>query len=166
MNEINTTYANLAWSVYNVNERPVPAGWGVLSITDINGKETLVKSDPDSGFLADVFSNGSEIVITFAGTNGDNDFVDANIPLGVGASADQLNRAIDMYYAVKEEYGENINISFAGHSLAGGLASIMGIWFDKDAHIYDPAPFKNTVESYTTWLAARQYMISKEYPLA
>jgi hypothetical protein len=42
--------------------------------------------------------------------------------------------------AFKEVY-PNANISFTGHSLGGGLASLMAVFFDKPATVFDQAPF-------------------------
>ena len=45
---------------------------------------------------------------------------------------------------IKNEYPDAI-ISFTGHSLGGGLASIMAVFFNKNATVFDLAPFKNSV---------------------
>lgn len=59
----NVTYALMAGDAYistrpSINQFPVPQGW-----TEFN-HQTL-----DSGFEAVAFTNGSEIVISYAGTN-------------------------------------------------------------------------------------------------
>lgn len=41
-------------------------------------------------------------------------------------------------------------MSFTGHSLGGGLAALMAMFFDKQAVTFDPAPFRKTIESKTT----------------
>ena len=47
-----------------------------------------------------------------------------------------------MYQHVKQTYGSNITLS--GHSLGGGLASVMATWFNRPAVVFDEAPFQLT----------------------
>lgn len=35
-------------------------------------------------------------------------------------------------------------ITFAGHSLGGGLAALLGVFFDETAVTFDQAPFRNS----------------------
>ncbi len=67
-----------------------------------------------------------------------------------GFAASQAKQAAAVYANVLQAYGADAagsNISFTGHSLGGGLASIMSIWFNRPATVFDPAPFQSTAES-------------------
>ena len=92
-----------------------------------------------SGFEARVFSNGSETVIAYAGTDLVSWDMLANVELAAGAYSEQFERAAMVYAAVKQSTDQQI--SFTGHSLGGGLAALMGVYFDKAAVTFDQAPF-------------------------
>ena len=49
---------------------------------------------------------------------------------------------LDVYNA-----NPNAGISFTGHSLGGGLAALMAVYFDRAAQTFDPAPFARSVDS-------------------
>ncbi|WP_414397722.1 lipase family protein [Xanthomonas campestris] len=58
--------------------------------------------------------------------------------------------------------------SFTGHSLGGGLASLMAVYFDKKAIVFDQAPFELSAASFTygayeTILALAGYDIPKSF---
>ena len=132
----NVTYALMAGDAYisnrpySVNQFPVPEDW-----TKFN-HQTL-----DSGFEAVSFTNGSEIVISFAGTDsksaGD---TAADIGLAMGWGSAQLLQAAAYYMEVKAA-NRGAEITFTGHSLGGGLAALLGVFFDKKALTFDQAPF-------------------------
>lgn len=145
-------YAELSNRVYkrtDENRTPVPAGW------------TELRWLPDpafSGFSAGVYQKGNEIVIAYTGTNEGKaiDFLEANIPLGLGATSSQAIEAMKLYFQTTAQY-PGATISFTGHSLGGGLASMMAVFFDKDATIFDAAPFElgaRALPSLLTYLAA------------
>lgn len=113
------------------NRPAVPAGWTELEW----------HADEGDGFSYGVYGNGSEIVVAYAGTNQNIDWA-ANITNGVGLGSTQLTKAAIAYLQAKQTYGENI--SFTGHSLGGGLASIMAVWFDRPATVFDEAFFETT----------------------
>ena len=133
------------------NRAPLPGGWKVL--------ERFDKSDSGptavTGFSARVYQNTStnEIVISYAGTEfggassvGRNaDFVEGNIPLAVGKYSSHGYRAAALYQEVKAA-GLTENIAFTGHSLGGGLAAIMAVWFNRPAYVYAPAPFQRSAD--------------------
>ncbi len=133
-------YALLAGRAYydtraDVNRFPIPQGW-----TDLLRHE----ANP-SGFEAATFTNGTEIVISYAGTGpGLNvDWV-ANCQLARGAWSDQLGEAAAYYLQIKAANtlnGVTPNITFTGHSLGGGLAALMGVFFGGTAMTFDQAPF-------------------------
>ena len=119
-------YAALSAFIYNnargnSNQISIPqaAGWAELPIDP---------STDFTGFTAAAFQNSQtqEIVIAFKGTDTDNllqtvkDFVFGN-SAALGGSV-QLFQAALFYEQVKAKYGSNI--TFTGHSLGGGMASV------------------------------------------
>lgn len=95
-----------------------------------------------SGFEAVSFQKGSEIVISFAGTGSNVDWW-ANAGGAFGVTSDQLRQAADYYLQVKA-VNPSATISFTGHSLGGGLASLMAVFFGGAATTFDQAPFRNS----------------------
>ncbi|OGT04441.1 MAG: hypothetical protein A2143_05570 [Gallionellales bacterium RBG_16_57_15] len=138
-------YALMAGGSYistrpEINQFPIPQGWVSFNHQSL-----------DTGFEAVTFTNGSEIVISFAGTGpfGDGDWLNGNIPLALGALPSQLKQAADYYLQVKA-LNPDAAISFTGHSLGGGLASLMAVMFNENAVTFDQAPFRNSALTYTT----------------
>jgi hypothetical protein len=118
--------------------------------------------DDLTGFSAGAYRNTAtgEIVIAYTGTNDAFfDWTEANIPAGFGvANTPQVTKAINFYSDVVSAYGTNV--TFTGHSLGGGLASLMSVFFDKPATIFDWAPFQlsaidpvNVAAYYAEYLA-------------
>jgi hypothetical protein len=141
-------YALMAGASYistrsEVNQFPVPDGW----VEHIDKRQAL-----PSGFEATYFTNGSDIVISFAGTGplGNGDFLHANIPLALGVLPDQLEQAADYYLQIKNDPANaGKTISFTGHSLGGGLAALMAVMFGESAFTFDQAPFRDSALTYT-----------------
>jgi hypothetical protein len=128
-------YALMAGRAYQtsrgeINWLPVPQGW----LEQIDKRKIL-----PSGFEAGYFQRGTEIVISIAGTNGTGDF-GTDIALGLGIAANQLKEAAAYYLSVKAANPDAV-ISFTGHSLGGGLASLLGAFFGEKAVTFDQAPF-------------------------
>jgi Lipase (class 3) len=122
-------YAELANRVYartSLNRTPVPLGW----------TEQRWIPDTLSGFSAGVYKKGNEIVISFTGTNEGKavDFLLANVPIGIGATSSQVIEAMKLYFDVKAA-NPGATISFTGHSLGGGLASMMAVFFDRNLRV-------------------------------
>jgi Lipase (class 3) len=133
------------------NRAPIPAGYKVLTVYDRSD------SGPNAvtGFSARVYQNiaTGEIVISYAGTEFDTssdglvaDFVSGNIPLALGKYGAQALAAAKLYQQVKADPLLSDNISFTGHSLGGGLASLMAVWFDRPATVFAPAPFQASAD--------------------
>jgi len=123
----------------SINQFPVPDGW----------VEKLHKED-DSGFEAISFQRGDEIVISFAGTydkdlDGD---ISADIGLATGFGSAQLLQATEYYLQVKAANATNPNvaITLTGHSLGGGLAALVGVFFGVKSVTFDQAPFAESAE--------------------
>jgi Ca2+-binding RTX toxin-like protein len=107
--------------------------------------EILYSSNP--GFTAGAYRKGNDIVIAYKGSdppaldsNGIADWALANLPSGFGIGSTQLVDAALFYQAIKAA-NPTANITFTGHSLGGGIASVMSVWFDKYATTFDQAPF-------------------------
>ena len=95
-----------------LNRPAVPAGW----------TEREWHTDDGTGFSYGVYQNGSETVISYAGTNETGDW-QTNVANGIGLGSTQTTKAALAYLQARQQYGSNI--TFTGHSLGGGLASIM-----------------------------------------
>ena len=140
-------YALMAGASYistrpDINQFPVPEGWNITK------KETL-----PSGFEAAAFTSGTsiatstEIVISYAGTGPGLTNPDwlANTGLATGYGSDQLLQAAEYYLQVKA-LNPSATITFTGHSLGGGLAALMSVFFGIPATTFDQAPFKNSAQ--------------------
>ena len=58
-----------------------------------------------------------------------------------GLSASQERQAAEVYARVLNTAGVDPNkITFTGHSLGGGLAATMAVWFNRPAVVFDPTP--------------------------
>jgi len=141
-----------ASSVNNVID--VPAGW----------RELDWQPDRYTGFSAGVYLNEAtnEMVISYTGTN--SMVADPlNWTAGLGVPAPQIYDAMAYYFAFREAY-PTANITFTGHSLGGGLASLMAVMFDKQATVFDEAPFQLAavnpalMPSYAAAMAAAGYV--------
>lgn len=114
-------YMQFATGVYAASVRNYidpPTGW----------TRTDWQPDKSSGFSAGCYINGNEMVISYTGTNDSADMV--NWGIGLGSPLPQIFDAVDYYFACKAAYPEATNITFTGHSLGGGLASLMSVYFN------------------------------------
>ncbi len=137
-------YALMAGASYistrsDINRFPAPQGWTEIA--------EFRRNDPSSGFEATSFIKGTEIVISYAGTDpadllGD---IAADIGLATGVGSTQLLQAAE-YYLQVQAANPTATITFTGHSLGGGLAALMGVFFGKRAVTFDQAPFANSAE--------------------
>jgi len=102
------------------------------------------------GFSAEVFRKGNDVVIAYQGTNPDPFAADGlkdwagNLQLGfLGIATSQLRQAAELYKKVQAFFAsENVEISFTGHSLGGGLAGLMSIYFNRPSVVFATAPFQ------------------------
>ncbi|MBK7003298.1 MAG: DUF2974 domain-containing protein [Rhodoferax sp.] len=129
-------YALLAGDAYfstrkAINRFPIPAGW-----TEDVDRRT---ADGTTGFEARTFKNGTETVISYAGTY-DESWADkiADKQLALGEFHAQLLQAARYYLDIK---ASNPNVTLTGHSLGGGLASLVAVFFGVNAVTFDQAPF-------------------------
>jgi Ca2+-binding RTX toxin-like protein len=148
------------------NRVEAPAGWNLLAIPAMGTDPT----DPQgsfynraSGFEGLAYAKGNEVVISFAGTYFVDTFKDLvagggtpeqeqlramsrldwenNLSLGFGAASQQLLDAARFYASVKKQY-PNADITVTGHSLGGGLAALVGVFFDVNTVTFDAAFFR------------------------
>ena len=124
------------------NRFSTPQGW------------TLIDQDEkDSGFEVVTFQRGDEIVISFAGTYpGDIKDKLADILLGPGGYSQQLQDAAEYYLKVKQQVkasNPDAKITLTGHSLGGGLASLIAVFFNENAVTFDQAPFRAVASVHT-----------------
>ena len=137
-------YALLAGVSYydtraDINRFPMPQNWSYVS---------RIPQDTSTGFEASAFTNGTEIVISYAGTY-DKDITGdmaADFGLATGYGSAQLLQAAEYYLQVRAQYGDNARITLTGHSLGGGLAALIGVFFGVEATTFDQAPFANSAE--------------------
>lgn len=128
-------YMQLATRVYaaSVNNKiGIPDGW----------RELDWQPDRWTGFSAGAYKNDltNEIIISYTGTN-DGIADPLNWTAGMGFPAPQIFEAMTYYFQFKDAY-PTANITFTGHSLGGGLVSLMAVFFDKKATVFDEAPFQ------------------------
>ena len=139
-------YALMAGASYydtraEINRFVLPQDWSVYSRFPANAS---------SGFEAATYKNGTNFVISFAGTADIGDWLHGNMPLALGMLPDQLRQAADYYLQIKASAPAGATISFTGHSLGGGLASLMAVMFGESAFTFDQAPFRSAALMYTT----------------
>lgn len=124
-----------------VNQFPAPVGWvGTKHDNPPNGGGFEAISFIRSGTT---LATSNEIVISFAGTGTAVDWW-ANVGGAFGVTSTQLQQAADYYLQVKATVPVGTTISFTGHSLGGGLASLMAVMFNETAVTFDQAPFRNS----------------------
>uniref|UniRef100_UPI003F7CDF3E calcium-binding protein n=1 Tax=Xanthomonas sp. 0924 TaxID=2835534 RepID=UPI003F7CDF3E len=171
-------YAQFAANVYaavnnDVNGNPLIRS--ELNALPLPGPEWTKISErvTGSGFMAKAFRNSEngEVVVSYAGTTQENllDWILGNIPAGVGAYSVQVEEAIAFYLDVlKIPNVSASSVTFTGHSLGGGLASLMAVFFDKNATVFDQAPFEmaamqfDSIQKYKDNLENSGYVIPLE----
>lgn len=141
-------YALMAGRAYltnrpeKANQFPAPEGWAeFLHVPDAQTPEFPVTA----GFEAIAFrrlSDPNEIVISYTGTNGPGD-IHADLTIAAGKFSEQLMQAALYYLDIKALAPKDAKITFTGHSLGGGLAALMSVFFALPSTTFDQAPFKN-----------------------
>lgn len=129
-----------------------PNGWRPVMVRDGRGAAENYGAIPvtrakNFGFTGMAFENANEVIIAFAGTEFRLNEASAadmvgNLGLATGNGRDQLLDAALLYLQVRAAH-PNKEVTFTGHSLGGGLATLMSVLFDREAVVYSPAPFKN-----------------------
>ena len=162
----NLEYALLSANVYGNSDKvrsakntlPYPDGWQPIGTP-------VVLSD---GFMARAYQKGGEIVISYAGTTDENllDWLTGNVPAATaGYLAPQIFDAAKFYLDIAKANPGISNFSFTGHSLGGGLASLMTVYFDKPAVVFDEAPFQKSADSSKIVDALKIALLASGYTL-
>ena len=163
---ISTDYALLAGAAYfdtrnTINRISTPQGW-----TQIDRRN----SDPATGFEATTFQSGSQIVISYAGTNASQvspfaPDMRANLALANGTSSNQLLQAAEYYLQIRAS-NPGSPITLTGHSLGGGLAALIAVFFGVPATTFDQAPFANSAKAdvSTNAVNLKNLLVSKLNP--
>lgn len=182
-------YAMLSAAAYN----PDRGFYNKLSLTPTGWSQIDQSTNPVNGFGAQAYSNGTEIVIAYEGTNAYDSYSDAtgvmwdrvwstasdwlfgDLPLTLGnvlgdrievlstLFGQQIFQAALFYAQVKANAPEGTVITFTGHSLGGGLASVMSVWFDKTATTFAEMPLANTANSTSAIAAVATVLLANGY---
>jgi Ca2+-binding RTX toxin-like protein len=148
-------YALMAGRVYQSTRATI--NW-LPDLRSFGWSEDFAPQPQSSGFEAASFQKGNEIVISFAGTGSNVDWW-ANAGGFFGVTTEQLRQAADYYLTVKAAHSEAI-ISLTGHSLGGGLASLVAVFFDETAVTFDQAPFRNSA-SVSVATSLKEYLVNE-----
>ena len=96
----------------------------------------------DAGFDAVLYHDAAtgRYTLTFRGTDGvGDDWKGANIPQGQGKQTRQYDLAYDLAFSVTEALPPGADLSFAGHSLGGGLATFAALRMQGQATVFNAA---------------------------
>src|SRR5690349_18907180 len=127
-------FSYLAYSPPQTNTVALPGQW------EHDGRfETVNDAD---GFGVQVFKANGEYAVAFRGT----DFTSGvdwitNVELATGAPAVQLAKALRVVANMQHAGIDLSKVTFVGHSLGGGLASIVAVMFGRPAVTFAVAPF-------------------------
>jgi len=109
---------------------PLPPGYRQVTDPDELAKLGITQGDlspSESGMMAEVFvkdgPNGPKYVVAFRGTQSLNDW-NNNLQQGLGYQSAEYEDAAKLAEKLK---GANVDLSFTGHSLGGGLASAAAV---------------------------------------
>ena len=142
-----------------INEPPLPNGWSRIG----------TRNDPETGFLGRTYKNAAgEIVIAYGGTtyeNGLQDFATGNIPAATGLKLAQQIIDAARFYLDVQAANPTANVTFTGHSMGGGFASLMGVYFNRPAVAFDAAPFANSANSSSIVTSLKSRLAADGYAL-
>lgn len=157
-------YAAIAAAVYknvrsDFNEPLLPDPWFRVPLPD-----TLRGSLVSSGFTGAIYVNDAkrEVVVAYKGTDfygGDRlpdtalDLI-TDLSLVLGSTSTQVQAAAALAGKAAADYA-SYDLSFTGHSLGGGLASMMAVFFDKPATTFAEAPFESAATNQSNLNAVK-----------
>jgi Ca2+-binding RTX toxin-like protein len=154
--------AVLAYMAYAPSPRNRLSTGSWVEIPDLS----VVQSD--TGLAATTYVNTSgEVVIAFRGTDDpiglfETDWEEGNVPAALGWHSSQVAAAMRLFTDVVARYPA-ASITLTGHSLGGGLASLLATCFNVHAVVFDPAPFGAAPANLffnlpTGWMASNAVM--------
>ncbi|MFO1401338.1 MAG: YqiA/YcfP family alpha/beta fold hydrolase [Steroidobacteraceae bacterium] len=132
--------AVLSYMAYGPSKRNELSTGSWAEVPDL----TVVQAD--TGLAATTYINPSgEVVIAFRGTDDpigffETDWEQGSVPAALGWQSPQVAAAMRLVADVVARYPA-ASITLTGHSLGGGLASLLATCFDLPAVVFDPAPF-------------------------
>jgi RTX calcium-binding nonapeptide repeat (4 copies)/Lipase (class 3) len=137
------------------NTLPTAVGFDFLDMSGGRNKRV----DFITGFMASAYkrTGTNEIVISYSGTTDEtnafgNDWIFGNVPAAwCSVISPQLQQAALFYQEVKAQ-NPTATISFTGHSLGGGIGSVMGVFFNKEAWTFDQGPFVRAADSFGSYI--------------
>ncbi len=127
-----------------------------------------------SGFLARAYTDGTQLVVAFGGTTGEfhsrienfaRDWLQGNLPAAGGLIlAPQVLAAARFYLdLISNPAYASMPVTFTGHSLGGGLAALMSVYFDKPAVTFDAAPFLRHADSLAVATQLKAALLAAGY---
>lgn len=126
INQEAAAFSLYAYLSSTANRPALPPQWGIAKD----------RTEGTQGFAYAAFLNTSthEVVIAFRGSD---DGADWLTNAGLTIAQERQGAVIAAQYI--NEYGWG-NVRFTGHSLGGGIAATMAVWFNRPATVFDPAP--------------------------
>ena len=105
-------------------------------------------ANEQTGFAARVFrkQGTDEFVISFRGTDDFEKDLSDNLGFLFTPMLQQARDAEALVQAVINEL-PGADITFTGHSLGGGLAAMMAVRYDKEATVFNPAPYSLVIDA-------------------
>lgn len=111
--------ARFAWQPYFGDAPALPAGWNYISSSILGGLDSA-----DNGFFAQVYQKDGTIIVSFCGTNDNQDKTGSDLQILNGDIPDQYYNALGLVSRVRQLFSD-AEIVLVGHSLGGALAQLV-----------------------------------------
>jgi hypothetical protein len=142
---IHALFSYLAYRPGVANLVELPSGWAERE--DL--RQPSGSAEDPSGYKAYVFTNGSEYIVAFRGSAPfkwtEPDWI-TNRRAALGSESSQIQLALEMVANLQAAGVPLSQVSFTGHSLGGGLASVVATFFDRSATTFALAPFERSAD--------------------
>jgi hypothetical protein len=138
--ELDNQLKELSGYVYKDSNSVKPKDWVELSSSE----------DKKTGFYAQAFYKGNDVVIAFRGTDANRGKKElakdafSDVKMGAGLLPAQIVDARDFYNQIQKEFPKQ-NIILTGHSLGGNLAQALGTETGKQTVTFGAYGLKNTL---------------------